>query len=358
MESQPLIQSDSNGRRSSADQLTEIFGKMQPFIEKLVDLYAACYPYGVKASKHLNRGYQVVRPFVDKYWKTEYLQLIFGAVLLFFGGTFAMTIACYMAIRLSGWETMKKSWNILKSNYHEGMEAFHNDPAAQKFFDKDGDGSVSAEEIAGVGKMFLSGSAEEKKMVLMNLRCVFVAIDPNQVMAGIGGIWQTAIAVVATLRSKFAKDVALGVSIGEMMSNQVGKHLKPFVRKWFADDLKQWGDFMIDGGCRFFGISLALMLVRVVSAFHSAVLGGQMIAKYLLKFLSNAQNIPHTNGGVAQKSIEVESTTLFMAVQYGLAAIGFYWQVSQGFGLNSIVLRLVLLPFSVCEMVLTFLAAY
>ena len=114
---------------------------------------------------------------------------------------------------------------------------------------------------------------------------------------------------------------------------------------------------MIDGGCRFFGISLALMLVRVVSAFHSAVLGGQMIARYVLKFLSNSQNIPHTNGGGA-KSMELESTTLFMAVQYGLAALGFYWQVSQGFGLHSIWLRLLLLPFSVCEMVLTVLAAY
>lgn len=64
-------------------------------------------------------------------------------------------------------------------------------------------------------------------------------------MSGIGGIWQTAIAVLATLRSKFAKDVALGVSIGEIMSNQVGKYLKPVVRKWFAEDLKQWGGTVV-----------------------------------------------------------------------------------------------------------------
>jgi len=351
-------ESQANGpRSSSADQLTEIFGKMQPFIESLVDFYAAAHPYGVKAFAALNKGYQAAKPFVDRYWKNEYFQLVFGAVLLFFGGTFAMSIACYMAIRLSGWDTIKSSWNTLKRNYREGTEAFHNDPAAQKFFDADGDGKVSAEEVAKVGKKFFAGTAEEKKMVLMNLRCVFVAIDPNEVMIGVGGLWQTAIAVLATLRSQFAADVALGVSIGEMMSNQVGKYLKPMVRKWFAEDLKQWGDFLIDGGCRFIGISVALLLVRVVSALHSAVLGGQMIAKYVLKFLSNTQNIPHTSGD-GLKSVDVESTTLFMAIQYGLAGIGFYWQISQGFGLNSVWLRMLLLPFSMCEMVLTFLAAY
>jgi len=348
-------ETQANGPRRSSTDLSELFGKIQPFIEKLIDLYAIAYPYCAKAGGYISMGYQKVKPVINKYWKSEYTQLIFGVVLLLFGGTFAMTIACYMAVQLSGWDTIKKSWGILMENYREGMEAFQNDPKAKKFFDKDGDGSISTEEVAEAGKMLFRGTKEEKKMVLMNLRCVFVAIDPNEVMSGIGGLWQTAIAVLATLRSQFAKDVALGVSIGEMMSSQVGKYLKPAVRKWFAEDLKQWGDFLIDGGCRFIGISIALMLVRVMSAFHSAVLGGRMIARYVLKFLSNPQNVPHTNGDGA---IELESTTLFMAVNYGLAALGFYWQISQGFGINSIFLRFILLPFSICEMVLTIFAAY
>lgn len=161
--------------------MSEMFGKMQPFIEKLIDLYTVAYPHCVKVGGYLNAGYSKAKPILDKYWKAEYTQLLFGAVLLLFGGTFAMTIACYMAVRLSGWETMKKSWNILRTNYREGTEAFRNDPAAQKFFDKDGDGRISSDEIASAGKLLFKGTSEEKKMVLMNLRCVFVAIDPNQV---------------------------------------------------------------------------------------------------------------------------------------------------------------------------------
>ena len=61
------------------------------------------------------------------------------------------------------------------------MEAFEKDPNAKKFFDTDGDGKISASEIGSVGKMLMSGSAEEKKAVLLNLRCVFIAIDPQEV---------------------------------------------------------------------------------------------------------------------------------------------------------------------------------
>ena len=176
-------------------------------------------------------------------------------------------------------------------------------------------------------------------------------------MNAIGGIWSTSIAVIATLRSQFAKDIALGVSIGDIISKQVGKYIKPILVKKFDDDLKKWADFLIDSICRFFGISLALILVRVVSAFHSAVFGGQIISRFVFKFLNNKQ-LYSSQQIVAAQNINIEGTTVFIAVQYGLAAIGFYWQLSSGFTLNSIFLRLILLPFSICEVILTYLAAY
>eukprot|EP00483_Globobulimina_turgida_P012671 UN12694 len=114
--------------------------------------------------------------------------------------------------------------------------------------------------------------------------------------------------------------------------------------------MKKWADFLIDYCCRLFGIALALMLVRVVSAFHSAVKGGQMIAKFVFDFLN-----PHQLGG---GDVHVEGTTAFMAVQYGLAAFGFWWQLSSGFTLNSWIIRLILIPFTCTEVMLTYLAIY
>ena len=171
----------SDKKKSKKNDMTDVFGKLQPYLEKLIDLYNIASPYIDIAVSNAKKGFKQIEPYYNKYWKAEYIQVFIGFVLLFFGGTFAMTIACYMAIQLSGWKTIQESWKILKRNYNEGMEAFQNDPNAKKFFDADGDGKISASEIGSAGKMLVSGTAEQKKAVLLNLRCVFVAIDPQEV---------------------------------------------------------------------------------------------------------------------------------------------------------------------------------
>eukprot|EP01084_Bolivina_argentea_P160731 279858_1 len=227
----------SNGVRSSTDQITDVFGKLQPYMETLVNICSQLAPYITIAETYINMGWKKVEPYYTKYWKSEYIEIFIGLVLLFFGGMYAMTIACYMAVQISGLETMKKSWKIIKKNYNEGMEAFRQDEKAQQFFDRDGDGTVSLREICEGIKMLVSGTTDQKRSVLTNLRCVFVAIDPQQLMSGMGGFWATAIAVIATLRSTFAKDIALGISIGEMVSKQIGKYARPIIQKRFDDDM-------------------------------------------------------------------------------------------------------------------------
>eukprot|EP01084_Bolivina_argentea_P206198 352093_1 len=344
----------ANGPNPSSDQLKEFFGSMQPIIEKLIDVYAQLAPYIDIAKVYVNQGWETVQPYYNQYWSPAFIEIFIGFTLLFYGGIFAMSIACYMAVQLSGWDTIKRSWTILKRNYSEGMDAFEKDPNAKKFFDKDGDGQVSAQEIGSATKVLFTGTADQKQAVLLNLRCVFVAVDPQEVMKGVGGLWTTAIAVIATLRSGFAKDIALGVSLGEIGSKQISKYAKPMIAKRFDDDMKKWADFLIDAVCRAFGVSLALILMRVVSSFHSAVKGGQIIARHVFKFMTNKQLY------TAQQAdaINAEGTTVFMVLQYGLAAMGWYWQLSSGFTLNSWILRLILLPFSFCELILTWLAAY
>jgi hypothetical protein len=260
-------------------------------------------------------------------------------------------------VQLSGWDTVKQSYSVIKRNITQAQEAFANDADAQKYFDKDGDGRVSISELSDAAKTVFRGSADERNKVLMNLRCVFVAVDPHEVMRGITALWATTVAVIATLRSSIAKDVALGVSIGEMMSAQVSKYVKPVLIRRVDDDLKKWVDFGLDSMCRMFGISLALILVRIVSAFHSAIKGGQLIALYVCKFLRNKQLYTDAQNAL-QSNKNIERTELFMAIQYGLALTGFWWQLKQGFMLNSVLLRFLLLPFMICEFVLTWFAAY
>jgi len=333
-------------------------GKLRPVFESVVDLYTKAAPHIETARQSANKAWRRVQPFCERYWDEDFIQILIGCTLLFFGGTFALTVSCFMAVRLSGWTRIRESWAVLRANYRAGMEAFARDPAAQRFFDRDGDGSVSASEMGSALSTAMSGSAEEKKLILMNLRCVLVAIEPAQVMAGIGGLWATVVAVIATLRSSMASNVALGVSLGSMASAQLGRYAKPWMARRLDDDMKKWADFALDAVCRLVGVSLALLLMRVVSALHSAVLGGQMVAAVLFAFMAKRGLAPHAQSQAAVQAIEVQNTAVFLATQYTLASMGFWYQLSRGFGLNSVFLRLLLLPFSLSEAVLTWLAAY
>jgi len=334
---------------TAEQSVQEMFGKLRPLLETLIDLYAKAAPHIERARQLASRGWRKVGPYWEQYWEDSYLEAVFGVALLFFGGTFALTVSCFMAVRLSGWETIKKSWNVLRANYRAGMEAFARDPAAQRYFDRDGDGVVSGAEMGRASMQLLSGSAEQKRLILTNLRCVLVAIEPAQVMAGMGGLWATVVAVIATLRSSMASNVALGVSLGSMASTQLGRFAKPWIGRRLDSDMKKWADFALDAVCRLVGVTVALLLMRVVSALHSALLGGQMVSTVLFAVLAKRKLVP---------VIEVKNTAVFLACSYGLAAIGFWFQLSRGFGLNSIVLRLLLLPLSITEAVLTWLAVY
>eukprot|EP00494_Astrolonche_serrata_P027429 UN27692 len=68
-----------------------------------------------------------------------------------------MTLACYTAIKLSGWDHLKTSVMTLYESYVTAREQITKDLAPE--LDEDGDGEVSATEIV---------HALKKKKILIN----------------------------------------------------------------------------------------------------------------------------------------------------------------------------------------------
>ena len=58
--------------------MEDAFGKLQPYIEKLVDIYAKLSPYIDIAKGYINKGWKVVEPYYKRYWRTEYIELFIG----------------------------------------------------------------------------------------------------------------------------------------------------------------------------------------------------------------------------------------------------------------------------------------
>ncbi|ETN99951.1 hypothetical protein RFI_37516 [Reticulomyxa filosa] len=221
-------------------------------------------------------------------------------------------------------------------------------------------------------------------------------------MNGVAGIWGSLLTVIATLRSSFAKHVALGVSLGENLTKSLSRYVRPWIIRHADEEFKQWIDFSFLTLCKIIGVGLAIMLARMVSAFHSAIKGGNLIGHVLFRFLGNRQLIPpemqeaiirasstassaaattnaasssslspnatdshHSNRSRTSDTVSndigreiVEQNTLFIFTQYALALYGFYWQLSQGFQINFWLVRLILFPLILAEGIFTWLAAY
>ena len=226
--------------------------------------------------------------------------------------------------------------------------------------DTDKDGKISALEVSDFGRRWLKATKEEKMEMLSHFRGILVKVDPYEVMNALTALWTVFVTLLATLRSSFAKDIALGVSLGHTLTKSVAHRIKPLIASTVKvdDEMKPWLDFVVENTCKLIGISIALILVRAVSAFHSAVKGGAILAGLLFKFLRNQELAPNVAPGAVGASLDVESGSFFLGVQYSLAAYGFWYQLSSGFALNSIFLRLILAPFVLLETILTLFAAY
>eukprot|EP00388_Colpodella_angusta_P040050 GDKK01049085.1.p1 GENE.GDKK01049085.1~~GDKK01049085.1.p1 ORF type:complete len:127 (+),score=16.44 GDKK01049085.1:1-381(+) len=108
-------------------------------------------------------------------------------------------------------------------------------------------------------------------------------------------------------------------------------------------DLKAWAPIAADYSFRLIGVIVAWWLSRLITAFHAAVRGADM-------FVTQAVAIMHKKGYLSPE-ITVESPQISAFVGL-IAFLGFYWQLSNGFGIP-FPLNVLLLPFTIAEWVLS-----
>ena len=184
-----IMKSGSNGTtqtpsKTSDDQknMESFMTKIQPIFVKSFEFYEKIAPYLGEFYNKCDESYKKAKPYINKYWFEGLTEIFLGVVLLFFGGNFAMTIACYVAVQLTGLDKIKESIRVLKLNYSEALKAALKDKDTKKLFDKDGDGRISISESLSVFVTFIKADVTTKKTMLYTMRGVLVAVEPQQVM--------------------------------------------------------------------------------------------------------------------------------------------------------------------------------
>ena len=245
-------------------------------------------------------------------------------MLVFFGGNFFTLCAAVEAYRIVGFDDTKLALGKLYRSYKVAREASAKDDEV----DEDGDGVADVKQI------------DKKELVLRKLGVVAKAVDPELVADAVSAINIGLMAVVATLRVKFAQCVTLGVSVGDIAHNLASTHLEPVLFELVPQDYKKWVSPSVKYGCKLAGVSLAWTLQMTISAFHSSSRGAQLFARGTLSYVVRHKYLKPS--AVDEKG---KVFNLFIVV-FGF--VGFWSQFWSGFNLP-FPLNILLLPVRLAE---------
>jgi len=144
-----------------------------------------------------------------------------------------------------------------------------------------------------------------------------------------------------TLRSIFAREVAMGMQVGDVISDTVKVYLAPaIIAQSFDKKTKVWVDYSLLIGCKFIGVLVAMMLRKLIGGFTCAMLGGEIFAKGMMPMVRNYVTL----------SLD-EAKNWQSITTYAIGVIGFLYQLKSGFSMN-IIFQLLLAPAVIAEMVL------
>lgn len=146
---------------------------------------------------------------------------------------------------------------------------------------------------------------------------VLKTCDPEKCGAAVEAIMAGLMAVVAVLRVKFARFIALGVSIGETLRQVAVRHAAPPLKAVVPEEYHKWILPGLNYTCKVIAVSIAYLMQNILSALHSATRGGQMAAKGVVFYLKERGLLK----GDGDMSGIIENAGC------AIALFGFLWQV-------------------------------
>jgi len=232
----------------------------------------------------------------------EYVTLIFGAVLCFFGGFYPTVFAALQAAEHGGLTTVRQALSALSEEIVIIVEENKKDNKV----DADGDGIADAQQLEG------------QELVKRKVMLVLAKVNPEKVNAAITSIYKVWMSVLAVLTIQFARTITLSLTISKFVNKLANHFVLPIVKVAIPKEYQKWCPIVLGWWCQSIGISIAWKIQTVISAFTSAIAGGLIISRTVM-FIRHKGNKNH------------EDTYVDECVAYILAFLGFNFQYSHGF---------------------------
>lgn len=293
----------------------ELVKKFKPVLDVCSSVFDAVAPPVIKISNLVYSTYTLL--------PIDLCFAILGLILTFFGGSFAVTIAACEAFYNSGYETVMTNGEYLWAEFKILWKKSREDDEK----DEDKDGVADVLQISA------------KELVTRKIGFFFAnCSDPQKLMDMFWGIANCLMAVIAVLKVQFAKVIALGAAIGENLRKPASWFFVPILSTVLPSKYHQWIAPGINFVCKAVAITIAWMIQRVISAVESAIRGGLLFSRRILKCLNKRGII----------DFDDEETYLDEILGWGLAAVGIYFQIMNLFAIP-FPLNLLLFPVSIFE---------
>lgn len=238
----------------------------------------------------------------------DIIYAILGLVLVFFGGTYCLIIAAIETFYQTGYPQVREGILYLQEEMRLIWEASRKDDKK----DDDNDGIADVKQITVKALV-------QRKIALFFTSCN----NPNKVFTMINQIIMSMISVIAVLKVQFAKVIALGNMIGESMRRPIEWVIVPTLGKLVPVEYRKWISPVIGVICKFVAISIAWLIQRIISSVQSAIRGGLIFARRLLKLAKEKGYFPSYD----------EDGYYDEALGWSVAALGICFQFFFGFAL-------------------------
>mmetsp|Transcript_22344 Transcript_22344/g.31279 ORF Transcript_22344/g.31279 Transcript_22344/m.31279 type:complete len:350 (-) Transcript_22344:324-1373(-) len=238
----------------------------------------------------------------------EHEEIFYGSVgfiLCFFGGVFPALILAVETYYQCGWDRTEKALMDLYNEGHKVKKKFDEEKLKLIPEDKDGDGEPDLQDIKFSKKMDL----------------FFRVVDPKKCQDAISVLSSNWLVVVAALNIYFAKVIALGNGIGEVIQKSLTEFVVPVLKAVLPKDYHRWIPVLVGYVSRIVGITIAWTAQAVLSAAHSGVRGGTMMARMFFQFQAKQKG----------KKYHEEESQVDEIIGFALGATGMFLQISFGF---------------------------
>jgi hypothetical protein len=160
-----------------------------------------------------------------------------------------------------------------------------------------------------------------------------------------GALYTTWLGVSAILEREFARTITLSMTIAGYLQPLTRTILAPPIYMCIPEEYHQWVPVMLGWACKAAAMSVAWRVQRVLTATTSAITGGLMFSRALMRILSKR--------GVRLAGIISENhehTLVDEVIGVCVAGVGLYSQIGHGFDFTvPFPLSLVTWPFDIAE---------